>query len=89
MARFLQRVSTPIVDLSPVNPKAPLGLLVTEYIQIDEAQPFVVTKLLTPKNLISGKFVARHLSEIWGLLLFTVSLFLKFKVWFIGVTILF
>ena len=47
-----------MADLSGDVPIVLPGLLVTESLQINEAQCFVSTKLLTLKLLVPGKFLA-------------------------------
>ena len=58
VASFTDGASLPVVDLSGNVPNVLPGLLITESVQINETQCFVTTKLVTPKILIPGKFVA-------------------------------
>ena len=58
VASFTDGASLPVVDLSGDVPNVIPGLLVTESVQINEAQYFETTKLVTPKLLVPGKFVA-------------------------------
>ena len=58
VASFTDGTSLPVVDLSGDVPNVVPGLLLTESVKINEVQCFVTTKLVTPKILIPGKFVA-------------------------------
>ena len=88
VASFTDGASLPVVDLSGDVPNVIPGLLVTESVQINEAQYFVTTKLVTPKLLVPKKFVAPPPFRNFGPLFFRnlLFLFLKLKLWFTGET---